>query len=382
MWNTTDHAMQRTFLLLAGLAVVLWTGYAQSNEINESFARAATFQRNSNLNEAEAEYRKLLKQAPQYADAQANFGVVLARLGKTEEAIKAYETALRLKPELTPILLNLGILHYRAGQFAKAATALERFIVVAPDHPQARQLLGVSLVELGRDADAVIYLESLLSSPQAEATAVYSLGLAYVRLQRKEVTMVVERLAAHPDGLALSRLLQGQAFLEDFELIKAATEFEAAAKLSSELPRLKFLLGLTYHKLGRTPEAREYLERELNRTPDDFLTLYYLAALLEKQGELNLAHQRIAAALKQEPGNAQALELNGSILLKLGQTAEAVRVLEQAVAQRPENSDARYLLARGLQKLGRKADAAREFAEVERLKVQANEREKARKPNP
>ena len=97
---------------------------------------------------------------------------------------------------------------------------------------------------------------------------------------------------------------------------------------------------------------------------------------------MNLAHQRIAAALKQEPGNAQALELNGSILLKLGQTAEAVRVLEQAVAQRPENSDARYLLARGLQKLGRKADAAREFAEVERLKVQANEREKARKPNP
>ena len=140
---------------------------------------------------------------------------------------------------------------------SRSATALESFIVVAPDHPQARQLLGVSLVELGRDADAVISLEPLLSSPQAEATALYSLGLAYVRLQRKEVTTVVERLAARQDGLALSRLLQGQAFLEEFELIKAAAEFEAAAKLSGELPRLKFLLGLTYHKLGRTPEARE-----------------------------------------------------------------------------------------------------------------------------
>ena len=57
----------------------------------------------------------------------------------------------------------------------------------------------------------------------------------------------------------------------------------------------------------------------------------------------------------------------------------AVRALEQVVARQPENSDARYLFARGLQKLGRKEDAAREFAEAERLKAQANEREKVRK---
>ena len=155
-----------------------------------------------------------------------------------------------------------------------------------------------------------------------------------------------------------------------------------AAKLSSELPRLNFLLGLTYHKLGRSPEARGYFERELRLNADDFLTLYYHAALLEKSGELNLARQQIAAALQQEPQNAQALELQGSILLKLGQTAEAVRVLEQVVAQQPENSDAHYLFARALQKLGRKEDAARAFAEAQRLKVQANEREKVRKPNP
>ena len=61
----------------------------------------------------------------------------------------------------------------------------------------------------------------------------------------------------------------------------------------------------------------------------------------------------------------------------LEQTAEAVRALEQVVAQQPENSDA--LFACALQKLGRKEDAAREFAEAQRLKVQANEREKIRK---
>jgi tetratricopeptide (TPR) repeat protein len=243
-------------------------------------------------------------------------------------------------------------------------------------------LIGVSLVELGRDDEAVKYLEPALSAPQAEATALYSLGLAYLRLHRTEVENVVERLAARADGVALSRLLQGQAYLDQLELEKAVAELEAAAKLSSDLPRLHFLRGLAYFKLGRSAEAHKFLERELERAPDDFLTLYYLASLLEKQGELGAARQRIEAALKQESQSVEALTLAGNILLKLGQAAEAARVLERAVAQQPGNSETRYSLARSYQKLGRKQDAAREFAEVEQLKKQAREREKERKPNP
>ena len=237
----------------------------QVNEVADRFNRAWELQRKGELKEAAAEYREVLARAPNYAEAQANLGVVLARLGNYEEAIAAYQAALRLKPELTPILLNLGIAHYRAGQFAKAAEVLERFLSVAPDHAQARQLLGVSLVELGRDADAITYLEPALSSAQAEATALYSLGLAYLRLRRGDVGDVAKRLAAREDGVALSHLLQGQAQLEEFGFEKAATELEAAAKLSTELPRLQFLLGLAYFKLGRFQEAREQFERELNR---------------------------------------------------------------------------------------------------------------------
>src|SRR5499433_4520645 len=229
----------------------------QINDVANHFNHAVELQRKGELKEAAAEYRAALARAPNYAEAQANLGAVLARLGDYEGAIAAYEAALRLKPELTPILLNLGIAHYRAGQFAKAAEVLERFLAVAPDHAQARQLLGVSLVELGRDADAITYLEPALSSAQAEATALYSLGLAYLRLRRGDAGAVARRLAAREDGVALSRLLQGQARLEEFGFEQAAIELEAAAELSAELPRLQFLLGVTYFKLGRFQEARE-----------------------------------------------------------------------------------------------------------------------------
>src|SRR5499433_2057574 len=237
----------------------------QINDVANHFNHAVELQRKGELKEAAAEYRAALARAPNYAEAQANLGAVLARLGDYEGAIASYEVALRLKPELTPILLNLGIAHYRAGQFAKAAEALGRFLAVAPDHAQARQLSGVSLVELGRDAEAISYLEPALSSPQSEATALYSLGLAYLRLRRGDVADVAKRLAAREDGVALSRLLQGQARLEEFAFEKAATELEAAEKLSADLPRIHFLLGLAYFKLGRSSEARERLERELSQ---------------------------------------------------------------------------------------------------------------------
>jgi tetratricopeptide (TPR) repeat protein len=239
-------------------------GLQQANDVATRFNRAVELQRQGALKEAVEDYRALLAGAPNYAEAQANLGAVLARLGNYGEAIAAYEAALRLKPELTPILLNLGITHYRAGQFAKAVAVLERFLALAPNHAQARQLLGVSLVELGRDAEAITYLEPLLQAAQTEATALYSLGLAYLRLQRVEVATVVQRLTARSDGGALARLLQGQAYLEEFAFEQAAAALEAAAKLSAELPRLQFLLGLTYQKLGR-PQARAHLERELTR---------------------------------------------------------------------------------------------------------------------
>src|SRR6266498_627891 len=137
--------------LLIAILLFFYSLPQQANEVADRFNRAMELQRRGELKEAAAEYRAALAGAPNYAEAQANLGAVLAQLGNYEEAIAAYEAAYRLKPELTPILLNLGIAHYRAGQFAKAVEVLGRFLAVAPDHAQARQLLGISLVELGRD---------------------------------------------------------------------------------------------------------------------------------------------------------------------------------------------------------------------------------------
>jgi tetratricopeptide (TPR) repeat protein len=352
--------------------------FQQPAEITARFNRAVELQRQGALEEAAAEYRAVIKSAPEYAEAHANLGAVMSRLGKYDEAVAGYEAALRLNPQLTPILLNLGIAHYRAEQFAKAAEALARFLVKAPDHMQARQLLGISLVALGRDADGAAQLEPI-SETIDDPTALYSLGLAYLRLNRSEVKTIVSRLAATSSGKPLGRLLRGQLLLSNLEFKQAASELEEAARFNPELPRLQYSLGLSYLKLGRSQEAIACFERELRQSTQDFSTLYYLAYSHELSGKLDLARGRIEEALNLEPQSPEANALLGKVLFKQGKAAEAVAPLESAVAKDPADSEKRYLLARVYQQLGRRQDAAREFAEVQRLKNQAIEQEKTRK---
>ncbi len=303
-------------------------------------------------------------------------------MGKYDEAIVAYESAYKLAPHLTPIQLNLGIAHYRAGQYAKAAETLRSFLEKKPDSLQARQLYGLSLVEIGRDEDAIIQLELTLEAAPQETASLYSLGLAYLRLNKPGWREMIERLAAFPAGVPAAHLLCGQSLIAGREYERAIEELRKAAALNPDLPRLQYSLGLAYEQLKRNKEALVAFENELKRSPQDFLTLYYLAYLNEAEGNLNEAQRHLDSAMKLAPESPEAHAVAGKILFKQGKAAEAVKPLELAAAKKPDDHELRYTLARVYQQLGRKEDAAREFAEVQRLKAEQLKRDRANTPKP
>jgi len=373
--------MQIVLLTLIS-TLVLWSPVGlQISDAGARFNRAVELQRAGSWKEAAAEYRQVLALVPNYAEAHANLGAVLVRLGSYDEAIAAYQKALQINPKLTPVLLNLGIAYYQAGQFANAIAPLESFLKSSPGNSQAEQLIGIALVELGRDAEAVAHLEPAVRDVPANVTALYSLGLAYLRLKRLELSGVIRQLNEMPEGIALAHLLRGQDYLEGAAFEKAATELTEASKIAPELPRVEFLMGLADYKLGRSPEALSHFERELSRSPGDFLTLYYLATVLEKEGDLDSARKRAQSAIEEEPESVEARTLLGSILFKQDKTADAAKMLEIAISKRPDYVEAHYLLGRTYQRMGRKEDAARQFADVDRLKAEDRDREKEPKPN-
>ncbi|MGH9938985.1 MAG: tetratricopeptide repeat protein [Blastocatellia bacterium] len=349
---------------------------AQPAQAEAAFNRAMELQQRSQWPEAAAAWRKFLELDPQHAGAHANLGAVLARLGQYDEAVKSYDNALRLNPQLTPALFNLGVAYYRAGQFAKAAETLSRYLAAKPDAWQAQQMLGLTLVELGRDEEATPLLEAALKANPQDVSLLFGLGLTYLRLNRPEVKTMIDRLAATAHGAPFAHLLKGQNYLADSDYHRAGEALEAAAKLSDDLPRLHFSLGVAYLRTSRNQEAIRAFERELQRLPRDYWTLYYLAFLHDAEGQFDAARERAQLALTLQPGSADASALLGKALLKQGKAAEAVPPLEIAVAQNPNDSNLRFQLARAYQQSGRRQDATREFAEAQRLKDQGIEKER------
>jgi tetratricopeptide (TPR) repeat protein len=367
--------------LLLGVAFV-FSSPQQTPDVAARFDRALELQNQGAFKEAADEYRALLRIAPNYAEAHANLGAVLSRLGQLDDATKSYETALRLDPKLSPVLLNLGIVCFRAGQFTKAADSLERFIAIVPESAQARGLLGLALVELGRDSEAVPQLEATLTVAGDDPAILYALGLTYLRLDRAEFRKMAERLAVTAQGVALSHLLVGQSLLAGGYYKRAVEELSEAARLNDDLPRLHYSIGLSHVMLGEHPQAIASFERELSRKPNDFWSLYYLASSHEAEGHIEAAVQYLGAALKLEPKSPEVNGLIGKILVKQNKFAEALRPLETAVADTGADSAIHYLLARVYQKLGRRKDAEREFGETERLKGKQMERERERALKP
>lgn len=354
----------------------------QAVEVTAQFNQAVRLQQEGKFSEAADEYRAILKLKPDYAEAHANLGVVLARLGKYEEATQAYEAAYKLAPHLTPILLNLGIAHYRAGQFAKAVEVFPQFLEKNPTVIQARQLYGLSLAAVGKDDEAIKQLEPTLDAASPDPAVLYTIGLSYLRAGRPGFRATLERLAAFPAGLPALHLLQGQAFLRDQEFEQALEELKAAEKLNPALPRLYYALGLAHQQLGHYKDAIAAFAVEASRSPQDASPLYYLAFVLEADGNAEAAEPHVRDALKLNPQNPEANALLGKILVKQNKSAEALQPLETAVQQDATDPEKRYLLARAYQQLGRREDAAREFAAVQKLKAEKLTKDRERTPKP
>ncbi|MFZ4984296.1 MAG: tetratricopeptide repeat protein [Blastocatellia bacterium] len=370
---------------LFGLKMVaLWVLILfQEGGATERFNRAVALQQRGEMAAAVDEYREAIRMRPDYVEAHANLAVALVRLGRSDEAVLAYEAALRLAPGLTPVRLNLGILHYRTGRFEAAIEVFERILREQPRSIQASQLCGLALSALGRDEEAIARLSPTIDAAPPDPAVLYSLGLGYLRLGRAGFRAILERLAALPAGRPVLHLLQGQAFLRDQNYETALEELRSAARLSADLPRLHFSLGVAHSLLGQNKEAIAALEIAVTRYPRDTTALYYLADAQAKDGNFGQARRRVEESLRLDPKSPEATGLLGKILLREGKAAEAVKLLESAVRAPGKTStdhDLHYNLARAYQQLGRREDATRQFAEVQRLKAAQLRKDRANLP--
>ena len=135
------------------------------------------------LADAEADYRHALQVRPDYPEAHNNLGQLLARTGRTAEALAEFDKAIDINLAMEPWVArcNKGQTLYQMGRKEEGLAELRTCLRIAPRYCQGRRELGRILLGEGKPAEAVTELESYARICPTQADAHLQLGLARLK---------------------------------------------------------------------------------------------------------------------------------------------------------------------------------------------------------
>lgn len=162
----------------------VWTAPSPAGTAQDGPAAAAVhvnmgivMESEGKLTEAEAEFRRALKEAPGLASARSNLGSVLFKQRRVDEARAVLEALHRERPGDVPTCINLGSLYEQAGRLPEAEALYRSILVREPGNIKAQLGLGQTLVRAGRAADGEAWFRRVLVVDPDEPNAHFGLGL-------------------------------------------------------------------------------------------------------------------------------------------------------------------------------------------------------------
>jgi tetratricopeptide (TPR) repeat protein len=152
------------------------------------------------------------------------------------------------------------------------------------------------------------------------------------------------------------------AYSQSGDYKKAVETARVLAAVNPHNPDDLFYLASLLQGEGEEQAAEKIYKRVLTLQDNHILTLNNLASILADRGEYKKAHGLAVKAVALAPGNWRLLDTRGWIEFKLGRYDNAVKTLSGAADMAPESAIVHYHLGASLHALG-KNKAAREAVE-------------------
>jgi tetratricopeptide (TPR) repeat protein len=336
---------------------------------NERFREATEALRQGRLDDAATGFADVIKDAPTFAEAHFNLGLVLEEQGKNEEAIASLQMALKLKPRLRGANLFLGIAEYKINQFDQAIASLKKESALDPSNPNAWMWLGVVQLAAGHADEAAESLDRAAKLDPKNVDILYHRGQAHLLVSRDSYTRMFKE---DPASWHVRQVLaQTAAAAERHE--EAIAEYLEAIKLAPAQPGLHEELGTQYRIAGKLDDAEAAFRRELDLDPHNILATYKLGVLEVEQNRPRDGIKLIESAIKAKPDLMNADYNLGRAKMALNDDQGALDHLKRATTG---NSDletlqlAWYQLGIVYRRLNRNQAARQAMAEYQKLKDQ------------
>jgi tetratricopeptide (TPR) repeat protein len=330
-----------------------------------------------------------VERQPKSQDARLTYARLLVADARYAEARAQFELVLRADPDNPDVLYALGVLALDAPPpRADARRFFERYLDIVEDAPQSGRDPEAAYLNLARIAeDEKKYDEALawlgrVTGTDNEFTARTRKAIVLGRLQRVDEArrLLAEAQPANDGARVQLALAEGQVlrearrYRESLDLLTTALarfpddssllyDTAMAAEKVDQIDvmetHLRRLIGLkpddaqAYNALGysladrgkRLPEARQLIEHALKLAPNDAYILDSMGWVCFRQGDLQCARTHLERAYQLRPEAELGAHL-GEVLWALGQRDEARRIWRAAHKQDADNETLRATLAR------------------------------------
>lgn len=335
--------------------------------ITEQFQRATDAMRTGNLDQAGEGFAAIVKQAPTFAEAYLNLGLVREEQNHHEEAISSLKKALQLKPNLRGANLFLGIAEYRTNQLDSSLAALRKETAISPKDANAWMWLGIVALEKENGDEAAQALDQAAKLAPDNVDILYHRGRAHLLVSNQSYARMFK---ADPKSWRVRELL-AEANAGAERHMDAIAEYQAAIQLAPNEPRLHEELGTEYRLAGKPQEAEQAYLEELKIYPENVTAQYRLGVIFVETGDPARGKSLIEGALRVRPDLRNSAYNLGRAEMQLGNDTAAAADFERATKA---DSDADvmeqswYQFGIVLRRLHRIPEAQQAFANFQKLK--------------
>jgi tetratricopeptide (TPR) repeat protein len=247
-------------------------------------------------------HRQILERYPHHHATLVALADALVALNRTEEAIEALEDVERHHPEDVRSSVRLALLEYDVGRFESAAARLERALDASENEPEISYLLGLVRQRLDQDDAALAAFAGVPEDNRSYAEARTQMAVILEeRGQLAEALAEVERAravrASRPLDLYAASLRSKAGDADG-----AIAFLEGLLAQSPDDDELLYNLGVVHGEARRYEDALRYMQRALEKNPDNPAALNYVGYSWAEKGEnLDQAEAMISRALELRP---------------------------------------------------------------------------------
>ncbi|MBY0413239.1 MAG: tetratricopeptide repeat protein [Bdellovibrionales bacterium] len=298
--------------------------FQKSLKIDSSYAQAALaigalYEEKENFQAALKVYKKFIDEEGNGSNTQvlSRLVTILFSLDKNADVIPYAETLSSLDGSDLNLKVRLGLLYSDVERYDEAAKLFQDVLEAVPESDKVLYYLGALNQQTNKPNEAILYFKRINNSSPLYGDAGVQIsqllgGLARESFVQGKVeksnefnSFVEKRVQDSPDMAMELRMLQASFFEDTFQFKNAITTLTSMKTHKNFTESHSYYLASILEKDGQFPEARKIVQVIIDKDPNNAHALNFLGySYLERNEKLDKAYEYIskAVALKPEDG--------------------------------------------------------------------------------